>query len=248
MEGGATLFCLLLDGWSDVGNPRDLLNTANCVIFDFDGPVCSLFASHRASVVVRDLHAWLEKDLEVAVPPGEFAADPLGYLGLVEQSYPGDPCVEELEKRLTEQEERAAESARPTEGAAELIRELAAVRTRLGIATNNSPEAVVAYLRRMDLAGSFGAHIHGRGQDIAKLKPDPDSLLRVLDSTGSKPEESVMIGDSKNDLRAADRLGVPFIAFVPEPRESRASGERNRERRWYGRVPVVESLSELLGR
>ncbi|MFC0847566.1 HAD family hydrolase [Streptomyces noboritoensis] len=231
-----------------MGYPRDLLKAANCVIFDFDGPVCDLFAQYSASDVVKDLHGWLEKDLEVAVPPGEFAADPLGYLGLVEQIRPGDPCVEGLEKRLTEQEERAAESAQPTDCAADLIRELVAVRVRLGIATNNSAAAAVAYLRRMRLDGSFGAHVHGRGRDFAKLKPDPDSLLRVLDSTGSKPEESVMIGDSKNDLDAAVQLGVPFIAFVPEPMESRVSGERKHERRWYGRVPVVESLGELLGR
>lgn len=231
-----------------MGDPRDLLNSANCVIFDFDGPVCRLFAGYSASDVVKDLHTWLEKYLEVAVPPGEFAADPLGYLGLVEQSCPGDPCVEELEKRLTEQEERAAKLAQPTEGAADLIRELAAVPVRLGIATNNSAAAAVAYLRRMRLEGSFGAHVHGRGQDIAKLKPDPDSLERVLGSTGSKPEESVMIGDSNSDLMAANELGVRFIAFAPEHRESRASGERKRERRWYGQAPAVKSLGELLGR
>ncbi|WP_180357203.1 HAD family hydrolase [Streptomyces sp. TLI_146] len=231
-----------------MGYPRDLLNAANCVIFDFDGPVCDLFAEYTASDVVKDLHTWLEKDLEVAVPPGKFADDPLGYLGLVEQSHPGDPCVEGLEKRLTEQEERAAESARPTDCAAELICELVAVRVRLGIATNNSAAAAVAYLRRMRLDGSFGTHVHGRGQDIAKLKPDPDSLSRVLDSTGSKPEESVMIGDSSNDLIAADRLGVTFIAYAPESKKSRISSERIHERRWYGRMPVVTSLSELLGR
>ncbi|MFK8911807.1 HAD family hydrolase [Streptomyces sp. YS-3] len=229
-------------------DPHDLLDAAQCVIFDFDGPVCDLFAKYTAADVVEDLCEWLERVLDVSVPPGEFAADPLGYLGLVERNLHGGRWVRELEKRLTEQEERAAESAQPTEGAADLIRELDALETRLGIATNNSAEAVGAYLRRMDLAESFGAHVHGRAADIAKLKPDPDCLLRVLGSTGSAPEEAVMIGDSEKDLGAAARLRVPFIAFVPHARESRESGEHDPESRWYERVPVVESLGELLSR
>ncbi|MEV6547645.1 HAD-IA family hydrolase [Streptomyces sp. NPDC051597] len=228
-------------------DPHDLLDAAQCVIFDFDGPVCDLFAKYTAADVVDDLRAWLERDLDVRVPPGKYAADPLGYLGLVEQSPHGRRWVRELEKRLTQQEERAAESAEPTEGAADLIRELGAVETRLGIATNNSAEAVGAYLRRMDLTDSFGAHVHGRGADIAKLKPDPDCLRRALGSTGSAPGESVMIGDSEKDLDAANRLEVPFIAFVPTGK-SRESGEQDSEGRWYERVPVVESLHELLSR
>ncbi|MEU5438647.1 HAD family phosphatase [Streptomyces sp. NPDC020719] len=239
MGGEAPQFGLLLDGRSDVADPRELLAAAKCVLFDFDGPVCDLFTDPTASEVAGRLQEWLSKRFGVVIPGAvRFAADPLGYVASVKRHHPDSGMAKELERRLTLEEERAAELALPTSGAKELIRELSESRIRLGIATNNSAAAVRRYLEREDLAESFGAHVHGRRPDVAGLKPDPDCLSRALTSTGSSPAESVMLGDSVSDLKAADALGVPFIAYA-------ANKDRQDEFRSHGPVPTVDRLTKL---
>ena len=73
----------------------------------------------------------------------------------------------------------------------------------------------------------------------AVRKPDPGHLLGLLGRMGADPAAAVMLGDSRNDVLAAARAGLPAIVV--------AHG--------YGRVParelgaevVIESFSELPG-
>jgi phosphoglycolate phosphatase len=49
--------------------------------------------------------------------------------------------------------------------------------------------------------------------DVARPKPYPDELLKVLDHFGAAPEEVVYVGDSSVDETAAKAAGVPLIAY-----------------------------------
>jgi pyrophosphatase PpaX len=44
--------------------------------------------------------------------------------------------------------------------------------------------------------------------DGAKGKPEPDMIFLALEQLGAKPEEALMVGDSRYDLIAAKRAGV----------------------------------------
>ena len=54
---------------------------------------------------------------------------------------------------------------------------------------------------------SYFLHIYG-GDSFPKKKPYPFGLLQLMQETGAKPEETVMIGDSKVDVETARNAGV----------------------------------------
>lgn len=47
--------------------------------------------------------------------------------------------------------------------------------------------------------------------DVARAKPQPDSLFKAMELTASKPEECVYIGDGPYDIQAAHNAGIPCI-------------------------------------
>ncbi|MCM2394257.1 HAD family hydrolase [Streptomyces albipurpureus] len=219
----------------------DLFAAAKCVLFDFDGPICRLFAHHPAPVVAAGLRDWVERRVPGGVPVEQGdEGDPLALLRAVADRHPDGPLVQELERRLTEQELRAALTAQPTEGANALIRGLHEAGFRLAVTTNNAPDAARRYLARVGLSEYFGGHVHGRVPRGPQLmKPDPHCLRSALATTGSTSQESLMIGDSVADGEAAARLGVSFLGY--------ARDEARRERlHRAGAVVVVSSMVELL--
>jgi HAD superfamily hydrolase (TIGR01509 family) len=49
--------------------------------------------------------------------------------------------------------------------------------------------------------------------DAEESKPDPDILHAALQRARARPEQAMMIGDTPYDVEAAQRAGVPVIAF-----------------------------------
>ena len=49
-------------------------------------------------------------------------------------------------------------------------------------------------------------------KDNSELKPDPGMLLRVLEQLGVPADRTLMVGDSTNDVRAAQSIGVKACA------------------------------------
>ena len=49
--------------------------------------------------------------------------------------------------------------------------------------------------------------------DASRSKPDPDIVHAALQSTGSAPEQVVMLGDTPYDVKAARRAGLHVVAF-----------------------------------
>ncbi|MFJ3304431.1 HAD family hydrolase [Streptomyces sp. NPDC086549] len=220
---------------------QGLITSAKVVLWDFDGPICSLFARHSAQQVAGDLRQWLDRQgLRDLVPDAaQESPDPHELLRAVDRRRPGSYMVGELEERLTGEELLAAATAMPTAYADPLIRTWTAVGSRLAVTSNNSGRAVRAYLESRGLLGCFVPHIYGRTQDIGRLKPDPYCLNRALTAMGAAPATAVMIGDAPTDFTAASRTGVPFIGYA-------TSEERLKELRNAGAEVVVTSLEPLL--
>ncbi|GGY63700.1 hydrolase [Streptomyces geysiriensis] len=220
---------------------RDLVAGARLVLWDFDGPVCRLFAGYSADRVAAALVDWLEKaGLKELLPPEERDhPDPHVLLGAVHRSHPKD-LVDEFEERLTREELRAVPGARPTAYADPLIRAWAALGVGLAITTNNSPRAVREYLATRGLLGCFAPHIYGRTQDPHLLKPDPYCLDRALDAMRVPPAKALMIGDSPADVAAARKAGVPFLGYARNDRKAE-------QLRAAGAPVLVDSLEAVLG-
>ena len=55
-------------------------------------------------------------------------------------------------------------------------------------------------------------HLVEAPRDTMDLKPEPVMLQRALEGLGVDPSETVMIGDSTNDVRAAQAAGIRACA------------------------------------
>ncbi|MCX5200359.1 HAD family hydrolase [Streptomyces sp. NBC_00237] len=213
---------------------------ATCVLFDFDGPICGLFAEHRAHDIADRLIAWLARRGHAVPLSEDDRQDPHAVLRAIGDSHPASRLVRELEAALTDEELRAAATAAPTPYVDDLIREWSALGIPLAIATNNSPRAAERYVHRRGLAPCFDRHIYGRTADLDRLKPDPDCLNRALCALNADPAKSLMIGDTPSDLYAARRAGVVFLGYAKDAR-------RTERLLGAGAEVVVDSLGEVLG-
>ncbi|MEU2712477.1 HAD-IA family hydrolase [Streptomyces sp. NPDC007205] len=226
---------------SEIEKLRELITPARFVLWDFDGPICRLFAGHKAERVAADLVEWLARQgLHGLLTDAERdTLDPQVVLRAVGRRRPGSDLVAGLEERLTQEELRAAASALPTAYADPLIRTWTAVGARLAVTTNNSPRAARTYLETRGLTGCFSPHLYGRTEQLHHLKPHPQCLNRALNAMGAAPPAALMIGDAPSDLAAARAAGVPFLGYARnEAKEGllRAAGARH----------VVRSLQPLL--
>ena len=78
------------------------------------------------------------------------------------------------------------------------------------LATNKSLEYTLRITEGLKVKDRFVA-IEGP-LDQSDLKPDPGMLLRILERLSVRPEEAVFVGDSTNDVRAAQAAGMPACA------------------------------------
>ncbi|MGW4561437.1 HAD family hydrolase [Streptomyces sp. NPDC004561] len=211
------------------------------MLWDFDGPICRLFATHKAERVAADLVAWLERQglRGLLTETERETLDPQVVLRAVGRRRPGSDLVAGLEERLTQEELRAAGSALPTAYADPLIRTWTALGARLAVTTNNSPRVVRTYLETRGLTGCFAPHLYGRTEHLHHLKPDPHCLVRALNAMGAAASAALMIGDAPSDLAAARDAGVPFLGYA-------RNETKEKHLRAAGAERVVRSLEPLL--
>ncbi|MGW1211283.1 HAD family hydrolase [Streptomyces sp. NPDC002499] len=221
---------------------QELIAHARVVLWDFDGPICRLFAGHSSEDVADRIVAWLgTRGLSGLLTEEEREwADPQAILRVVDRRHPGSDLVAEMEKRLTDEELHAAPTAMPTAWADPLIRTWKAVGAGLAITTNNSPQVVRSYLSTRGLDSCFTPHIYGRTQVLEHLKPHPHCLNRALSAMGAAPSAALMIGDAPTDLAAARLAGVPFLGYASSERKAKLLKDAGAEN-------VLGSLEPLLG-
>lgn len=210
---------------------QELIGHARVVLWDFDGPICRLFAGHAADGVANDLVEWLAaRGLRGLLTEGERETpDPHVVLRAVDRRHPASDLVTELEERLTQEELRAVPTALPTAFADPLIRTWKAVGARLAIATNNSPEVVRAYLTSRHLLDCFMPHIYGRTHDLQYLKPHPHYLNRALTAMGAAPPAPCSLATPPPTARPPARPESP--SWATRVTSTRRSSCRTRARR-----------------
>ncbi|MFI7246295.1 HAD family hydrolase [Streptomyces qinglanensis] len=220
------------------------ISSAECVIFDFDGPLCHLFARRTAASVADTLRAaYVDGPGGGPAPGWPETSDPLRLLTAAfdDGALLPPERAQRMEQSLSSEEVAAAAVAFPTGYADTLVRTLHATGRTVAVATDNSADAVRRYLAGRNLLEPFGERLCGRlcnGTGL-RLKPDPDCVLRALESTGADAAATTMIGDSPQDVAAARAAGVGFVGYARNERKAR-------ELRTAGAAWVVGSLREVL--
>jgi HAD superfamily hydrolase (TIGR01509 family) len=80
----------------------------------------------------------------------------------------------------------------------------------LAVCTNRSTSMDMV-LESFGLTRYFGCVM--TAAKVARPKPFPDPLVKVLDFYRIRPEEALFIGDSDVDRQSASAAGVPFVAY-----------------------------------
>ncbi len=83
---------------------------------------------------------------------------------------------------------------------------------KLAIITNKPAQFIEPLLEEKGLAGYFQWLVGG--DTLPQQKPDPAALFWVMDNAGVAPGESLFVGDSRNDVRAAKAATVPCVALT----------------------------------
>ena len=137
-----------------------------------------------------------------------------------------DEGIEHLRKGLAAQVARQVKECTEVDGLRKLLQ---AFSDRCYVVSGAPEEEVRSALEERGLERLF-VGIYG----APRLKFDV--LREVLSRTGVAPAETVYVGDSINDFRAATRAGVPFVARIGMHEELNSSPG------W----PRINSLDELL--
>jgi len=82
---------------------------------------------------------------------------------------------------------------------------------KLVIVTNKPFDFVAPILEGLKLKAYFEFHLGG--DSLKEKKPDPAPLLYVCDKLNVSPDECVMVGDSKNDILAAQACNMQSIGL-----------------------------------
>ncbi|WP_327331696.1 HAD-IA family hydrolase [Streptomyces anulatus] len=186
------------------------------VLFDFDGPVCDVFAGHPAPSVARELAAILA---QIDTTTGERALetdDPMEVLRLAPRA--GENAVRRIEEALTAAEVSAVKAAGvPVTGALDSLRAAHRSGRRVAIVSNNSAACVREFLALHDL-DQFVHQVIGRSPNRPDLmKPSPFSLEKAAKELGVRASTCTLIGDSTTDIEAAARAGSMAIGFANKP-------------------------------
>jgi len=103
---------------------------------------------------------------------------------------------------------------RPRQGVSELLANLAVAGISLGVATTGGRSWVVPLLDR--LFPSIRFEVVVTGDDVRRLKPEPDVYLRALRELGRPAAQALAVEDSALGLRAARAAGLACLV-VPSP-------------------------------
>jgi HAD superfamily hydrolase (TIGR01509 family) len=212
-----------------------------CVLLDFDGPICHLFAGYPASAAAHRLKEWLS-GASLLPPDLADAIDPHGLLWAVATG-PDPDALEvsaELDALLAKEEVVAAASATITEGAAQLVRDLRARGVHLAVVSNNGYEAIRNFLFAEQLLEEFDGPIIGRPRDARLMKPDAFMVEEAVRRLGTEPERCLFVGDSWRDAEASRRAGVEFVGYARNERKDLEMTKANAMR-------VVSRMQDVMG-
>ena len=177
------------------------------LVFDWDGTLMD-----STAVIVASLQAACA-DLGLPVPSDERAQHIIG-LGLYDAMAHVLPGINPTEyPRVVERYGHHFRLRDPDTplfaGAEELLCKLNEAGHQLAIATGKSRRGLDRALEKTGLGPLF--HATRCGEESA-AKPQPGMLIDLMEMLGTKPDRTLMIGDTTHDLQMAINAGVASVA------------------------------------
>lgn len=175
-----------------------------CVLFDFDGTIINTNSITKKGLDVFSLKArgTALTEAEHQMLLGRPLEDQIRYLD-------AENALELTEAFKHWYQEAHATEVSLFEGISEVLESLRSYGYPLGIVTNNSRETVMHGLRQFDIDHYFDCLVSC--DDVHSKKPDPEGLYRAMALMGYPAKRCIFIGDTKNDILAANRAGIVSV-------------------------------------
>lgn len=123
------------------------------------------------------------------------------------------------------------------QGALAFLQHLHQQKISMGIVTNKPSQFTEQLLERLNLAHFFNLVLSG--DSLPEKKPSPEPLLHAMDFFAKGPQDTLMVGDSINDVKAARSANVSVVAVSYGYNHGEQIDTANPDK-------VVDSLAELL--
>ena len=206
-----------LDG-TLVHTAPDLAAAANGMLADLGRP--------KRDVV--DIEAWIGNGVPRLVKralTGEMEGEP-------------DPALFERAYTLYQKHYAACVSlqSRPFPGVVEGLEQLKSMGFDLACITNKAKVFTDPLLRDLRLQQYFGLVLSG--DSLPRKKPDPLPLQHACAHFGIRPDQGVLVGDSRSDVQAARAAQMPVICVT-------YGYNHGQDIRGSGPDAVIDSLAEL---
>lgn len=143
---------------------------------------------------------------------------------------------DDLRDAWREEYAKISAEVHPVDGAADLVRRLAADGHAVALASSGDPEFTRDAVDLLDV----GSHITVllTSDDVDSSKPDPDLVEQALERLG-RPEAAVFVGDTTYDVEAAARAGLGCVTV-------RTGGFGQAELEQAGALRVMDGAVDLL--
>jgi phosphoglycolate phosphatase len=214
----------------------ELLASADAVLLDFDGPICSVFAGLEPHVASeRATEALCQEGYEIP-PHWSHAPDPHALLRQIAEWLP-PAAVVTADRAIAAVEAEAILSATTTAGLHDLLSAIGA--RPWAIVSNNPTSCIYTWVTDRDLSpppSAVAGRVIGQPQ---LMKPNPYLLSVALGSLGVPATNAVFVGDSVPDMEAGKAAGVPAVGHANK------QGKRQRLLT-AGADAIIQDLADLL--
>lgn len=175
------------------------------IIFDFDGTVIN-----TNDVVIASWQETFRTYLGHEIPESEIVKTFGETLWTtLDRVMPGCDQDEVVKCYRDYQSAHADELVKECEGVKELLRELVKRGYKLAIATSRAKATYQEYADRFDLNPYFDVVV--AMEDVTHHKPHPETVTSALEKLGAKPEEALMLGDTRFDILCSSNAGVESV-------------------------------------
>lgn len=133
--------------------------------------------------------------------------------------------------------ERIAVDSMPYPGVVDSLTTLASRTHKLGVVTNKLQGLSTQLLRELDLYKFFNIVVGG--DTLQVRKPEPQPIFYACNELVSVPSETLFVGDSTTDVKAARAAGCPVVCM-------RDGYNHNTPATEFGADHIIDSFCQLL--
>jgi HAD superfamily hydrolase (TIGR01509 family) len=179
-----------------------------CAIFDIDGTLTRtnelIFASFNHVATKRLGRRFAPEEIVALFGPPEE--------GAVVKVFGAEAVDEVMEELLAFYASQHSALASLHAGMEEILASLRSRGVRLAIFTGKGRRTTAITLETLNLAGYFDMIVSGN--DVVHHKPNPEGIVKVLEAFALEPAETVMVGDSMSDVKAARAAGIRIASVL----------------------------------